>query len=219
MAKLAKPKPKPILGIDVMSGNEIMGQWLVGHVCKDVSGSLKIRSASRILCARKAVSCLVEPMDGDVVGCLKVAPQEVWITCILSREIDTPITISMEGDASIQVKTGKLTIESKEMHLESERMGMLAKHVALGTETAEMVARDVSVVSTTFKLVCSFYSLVAQRMTQFSKSYFRATDGMDKVEATHVEISAQQLMRLDADHALITGKRLVKARGSQIHFG
>jgi hypothetical protein len=39
------------------------------------------------------------------------------------------------------------------------------------------------------------------------------------VSATHVEVQAQQLMRLEGEHALVNGRELVKARGAQIHFG
>jgi hypothetical protein len=75
------------------------------------------------------------------------------------------------------------------------------------------------VIGATMKLIGSLFSTVFDRATHFSKHHLRTTDGVDRVQATHIEQDAGQLLRLSGEHALINGEKLVKTRGGQIHFG
>ena len=80
-------------------------------------------------------------------------------------------------------------------------------------------AADVIFVGSGIKIVGSALSSVMDRVQHFSRHYLRTTDGVDRVSATHIECEARQLLRLEGEHALINGEKLVKARGAQIHFG
>ena len=90
---------------------------------------------------------------------------------------------------------------------------------AFTADTTEVVGRQLSVVAGRIKAVGQMLSTVMERVQHFSRSHVRTTDGIDRVTATHVEVEADQLMRLEAEHALVNGRSLVKARGAQIHFG
>jgi Protein of unknown function (DUF3540) len=197
----------------------ILGQWVVGHVISVTDGVFTVKSGTIFASGHRAVGCLVEPQAHDVVACVRVAPEELWIISILSREANVPNVINMQGETRIQIKHGNLNIDSESLVISANCLQVAGKEASIGIEDMTFISRDFKVTSGSLKIVTSFFSTVAQRMTQYCKSYFRNTDGMDKVAATHIELQAKQLMRCDAENTLVTGKNLVKARGAQIHFG
>ena len=201
------------------AASPIPGEWCVGILRQESDGSWKVVSGGLEARASRAVSCLLDPANGDSVACLRVAPQEVWIVAVLRREEGVANVLSCAGDTSLQVEGGSLQIKAAQLSLKCEVFEVASKHAQFGTESAEIVGRRLRVIGTTIKIVGSAMSTVMDRINQFSKHYLRNTDGMDRVSATHVEVEAKQLMRLNAQHALISGEQLVKARGAQIHFG
>jgi len=86
-------------------------------------------------------------------------------------------------------------------------------------DTVEVVGRDVRLVATSLRLVGSLLSSVMDRVNHFSRHYLRTTEGEDRVTATHVDVEATQLLKVQGEHTLVNGAKLVKARGGQIHFG
>jgi hypothetical protein len=89
----------------------------------------------------------------------------------------------------------------------------------VAADTAQVVGGEVRLIGATMKLIGSLLSTVFERATHFSKHHLRTTEGVDRVQATHIEQEAGQLLRLSGEHALVTGEKLVKTRGGQIHFG
>jgi hypothetical protein len=127
--------------------------------------------------------------------------------------------LSCTGDTRLRVNEGELKIDAETLALQSGHLQVVAKHTQVTTETAQLVGKQLRIIGTAIKVVGSVMSTVMDRVNHFSKHYLRTTDGIDRVSATHIECEAQQLMRLDAEHTLVSGAQLVKARGAQIHFG
>ena len=194
-------------------------EWCVGIVQSTSEKGLEVTSGAMRARACRAVSCLLEPEHGDSVACLRVAPDEVWIVAVLQREEGVPNVLSCTGTTCLKVHEGELQIDAATLALQSERLKVVAKHSEVTTETAQLVGKQLRIIGTTIKVVGSVMSTVIDRVNHFSKHYLRTTDGIDRVSATHIECEAQQLMRLDAEHTLVSGAQLVKARGAQIHFG
>jgi hypothetical protein len=169
-----------------------------------------VRSGGLERIARRAASCLLEPAMGDTVACLMIAPDELWLLAVLQREEGTPHRLRSDVP---------LALQAPELRFETERFALRAARAEVAAEEAELMGRQLRAVATTVKLVGSVLHSVFDRVTHFSKHHLRTTQGVDRVQATHLECEAQQLLRLSAEHALINGEKLVKARGGQIHFG
>jgi hypothetical protein len=195
------------------------GEWCVGIVQSSGDAGLRISSGGFQARAQRAVSCLLEPAHGDSVACLRVAPDEVWIVAVLHREEGVANVLSCTGNTSLQVHDGALQIDANTLKLNSEHLHIVSKDVHMATESAEIVGKHLRIIGTAIKVVGSVMSTVMDRVNHYSKHYLRTTEGVDRVSATHIECEAQQLMRLDAEHTLVSGAQLVKARGAQIHFG
>lgn len=202
----------------MQSANPIAAQWCVGIVQRDDQG-LSVTSGGWRAQAIQAASCLLEPTTGDSVACLQVAPDQVWILGILAREEGAPNVLHLHGSTELRVSQGDLKLQAGTLTTSSQHLHMASQTAEVAVDTAHVAGRQLQLTAGAIKLVGSLLSTTMERIQQFSKSYLRSTDGLDRVSATHVEMQAQQLMQLNAQHTLVSGEQLVKTRGAQIHFG
>ena len=174
-----------------------------------------------LLRARQASSCLLVPMAGDTVACIRTGAHDIWVLAVLQRDAKNtvPRVLQCRGDTRFVVSQGALQFEAPDLQLRSDRLALTVSQLSVSTETAEVVGRHLRVIGNTVKVVGSVLSTVMDRVNHFSRNYLRTTQGTDRVAATHIECEAEQLLRLQGEHALVNGTKLVKARGAQIHFG
>ena len=185
-------------------------QSCVGLVTACAAGRFSVTRGGRRATGRRAASCLLEPALGDTVACLLVAPDEVWVLAVLQRE---------EGVANVLRCEGPLTLAAPELALETGAFSLRAGQARVTTDDAQFIGKNLRVIGTVVKVVGSVLSTVFERVSHFSRNHLRTTEGLDRVHATHVECEADQLARISGQHLLLNGQDLVKARGSQIHFG
>jgi len=206
----------------------IGGEWCVGILgtsedndgdIHSASQRLTVRSGDVIFAATRAASCLLEPVAGDSVACLRIAPDEVWVMAVLRREEGVPNVLRSPGGLRVDVAGGAFELQAARIGLKADHLDSVTKKMTLATDSADVVGRELTVVGTKIKLVGSWLSSVMDRVQHFSQHYLRTTDGIDRVVATHVECEAKQLLRLEGEHTLVNGRALIKARGAQIHFG
>jgi hypothetical protein len=191
----------------------------VGIVTGARGDGYSVTSGEVVSRARRASSCLLEPAPGDSVACLIVAPDELWILAILQREDGTHNVLRCEGPTRLEVTSGALQLDAETLQIDSGRFALRAASVDVETDKALVLGRELRVIGSAIKLVGSLMSTLFDRVTHHSKHHLRTTEGLDRVQATHLEQQAEQLLRLSGEHTLINGEKLVKTRGSQIHFG
>jgi Protein of unknown function (DUF3540) len=217
-AQKAKPEQVPGLPHAMRHAHPIAAQWCVGIVERDEQG-LRVSSGGWQAHAIQAASCLLEPATGDSVACLQVAPDQVWIVGILAREDGATNVLHLQGETELRVSQGALKLQADTLTTSSQHLHMASQTAEVAVDSAHVAGRQLKLTAGAIKLVGSLLSTTMERIQQFSKSYWRSTDGLDRVSATHIEMQAQQLMQLNAQHTLVSGEQLVKARGAQIHFG
>jgi hypothetical protein len=128
------------------------------------------------------------------------------------------LEIAIDGDFSVncsrtaRIDAAALEIESGEAVLKAGTTRFTA-----GTVDAFMTECRVAVDKLTS--VGSWWTAVFDRVTHHARSYMRSTDGLDQVKGKVVRLDAETLVDVHAPHVLTTGEKLVKTRGSQIHFG
>ncbi|BEP33609.1 DUF3540 domain-containing protein [Variovorax sp. V59] len=208
----------PARGRKQQPAEAIGGTWCVGILSFDETGACSVSSGPLRLHAKRAASCLLEPAAGDSVACLRIAPDEVWIMAVLQREEGTVNVLGCGGDLTI-APAGVLQLQAARVGLKAGTLEIATQTATLATDTADVVGRRLTLAGTTVKVIGSVLSTVMDRVQHFSRHYLRTTEGIDRVAATHVEVEARQLMRLEGEHALVNGRELIKARGAQIHFG
>lgn len=193
--------------------------WCVGVVTEVKDGRFVVTSGKLRARASSAASCLLEPAKGDSVACLRVAPDEVWILAVLQREESAEQVLRCHGNTRWVVEGGALTLEAPELRIRGDGLEVSVQRTKLATDSAEVVGRQFRLIAGSVKVIGNLLSTVMERVNHFSQHYLRTTDGTDRVSATHIECEAKQLLRMEAEHTLVNGSKLIKARGSQIHFG
>ena len=200
-------------------GRPTQASHCVGIVTSASDRSIHVSSGDAGYLARVAVSCLLQPEVGDSVACLLVAPNEVWILAVLTREDGVENRLQCHGPTRFDISDGPLTLGSATLNLESPSLNVRSEKVDVATTQATVVGRDFRFVGSTLRLVGSLFSSVFDRVSQFSKHYQRTTEGMDRVQATYVDQQAKHLMRVSGESTVITGQTLIKAQAEQVHLG
>lgn len=191
----------------------------VGVVASAAAGRCVIRSGPCEVAARRAASCLLEPAAGDTVAWTGVGPGEAWVTAVLQREPGAESVLRCEGATRLEVEGGGLRIAARSLALASDRLSMHTQELCVVTDSAEVTGRQWRFVGAVVKAAGAMLSTVFDRVNHFSKSHMRTTEGIDRVQATHMESEASQVLKISGQHTLVNGEKLVKARGAQIHFG
>src|SRR5262245_56281497 len=86
----------------------------MGRVIVATGLALRVRAGAFEYDAKRAVSCLVEPIAGDIV-LLALAPNgAAYVLAVLEREEGAAATLSTEGDLEIRQRRGRVTIAAQE---------------------------------------------------------------------------------------------------------
>lgn len=199
-----------------------VGSGCIGGVVIRVGddGAVRVRvGLSSEFDARRAVSCLLAPAVGDTVACLRTGPSELWMLAVLQRDVAAPAVLECEGDVHWRLPHGAMRLESARLELDAEQLALRGRRTHVVADEVEVATGRFRVCASSIKFIGSVLSTVMDRVNHFSRHYLRTTQGTDRVQATHIDHEAQQLVQLKGEHVLVNGGKLVKTRGAQIHFG
>ena len=201
------------------SGAAIAARSLVGIVVACDGEHYTVLSGDVSATAKRAVSCLMDVARGDTVQWLMVAPDQAWITAVLQREEGVEDRLLLRGSTRVEIEEGELSLVADRIHMQGEALDIEAQRTRCTSGDTEVIGSDFRVFGGRFKLVGKLFHAVFDRINHYSKHYLRTTEGLDRVQSAQVEISARQLGRISGETVLVEGEKLVKTRGSQIHFG
>lgn len=204
-------------GIATVVGRQPDGSWQLEHS----------HTEDRPLSARRAASCLLEPAVGDTVWVVGEPGQEGWVLAVLERSQGSATAITVPGDLSVAA-TGRLTLagaegvdltSAKGLRLHGDAMEVQARTAHVTLRDLTVLARTVFASLVEVTRVGRVLQLLVDRVTQRSQHSVRAIEGLDSTRAGTVDLRAQGRANIQATHALVNGKDLVKMDGGQIHLG
>lgn len=196
------------------------------------SGHYTLFDGRRTRSARRALSCLVLPAVGDSVACSPdpgAAPDAgpdvggdsdvAWITAVLLRASDAPLTVSLPPGSTIACTHGTLVLQADALHLRARALGVEGEQAHLNVEQVSGVGRRASWSYGAVKLTAELVESFAERMVQFSRWSQRMVDGPDMVRSRQIDWRAEQTMQLQAQVLIANADKLFKADAEQIHLG
>lgn len=169
--------------------------------------------------ALRAASCLLEPEIGDTVACLEIAPSQYWIVAVLQREEGVKDVLRFQRSARVETAGSELALKADSIAMNSCAFRLATEDADLLADRAQWVGEEFKGVGKAFRIAGALLSTAFDRVSHFSKHYLRRTEGLDRVQAQMLQQDATQLMQISAEHTVINGEKLVKARGGQIHLG
>lgn len=192
------------------------------------TGELSVQTESGLYVARRAFSCLVEPVAGDEVLLSGLPNGACYVLAVLRRESDTPARLVADGNLEVRLPQGRFVVAAQEgVALASAKevsvtAGSLRVHAAEGNVVLQQLSLLGSFVRAEFdriKVLAASCDSVLDRLLQRVKRSYRFVEEHDQLRAAQIDYVAQNNASLRGENTLITAKDLVKVDGEQIHLG
>jgi hypothetical protein len=186
----------------------------MGTVVAVGDGKIEVWTGHATMHAKRAVSCLVAPEEGDLVLLAAMATADPFVLAVLERPGGGCARISVEGDIAFEVRSGRFTVDAAEaIDLVS------ATTVSFAASRIEARAREGDLFFGSVKLIAGAVDAMLERLAQSAKRVFRRVDEVDHLRAGLIDYAAEGIARLHGEHTLLTARELIKTDAKQIHMG
>lgn len=199
----------------------------MGTIDRIEGEALVVVTSRGLLRAKRATSCLVAPVAGDLVLFAAAPAGPCFVLSVLERASGTT-RLAIEGDVDLDVPSGKLRIAAREgielvtpkeavvaagrLHVHARRARIALEELAyLGGEVASEIGRA--------RLHADSLDTVIGRLTQRVKASFRRIEEIDQLDARRIDYKARDTLALRADSAVIAAQKVVKVDGDPIMMG
>jgi hypothetical protein len=191
-----------------------------GFVVEVLNASFLVACNEGQVSCQKAEGCLIQPSEGDLVLVHREVDEMGWIVSVLMRGAAAKqCVVQIPSNSVIKAQDNTIHFSAATTTFDSTELTINSSLFQVNCENTQFMGKLFQITAGTFKAVGQTFTSIADRITQYSHTYFRTTTGVDKTDAKQLEIRAEQLLRIKGDYTLIEGDSLVKAKGSQIHFG
>ncbi|MCK6592164.1 MAG: DUF3540 domain-containing protein [Polyangiaceae bacterium] len=200
-----------------------------GTVTNRRGGELTVELGSGVVAARRAFSCLVEPLEGDRVLVAVEASGRAYVLAVLERTREgAKTTLRAEGDLEIQAPMGTCSIAAQEgvkiaspgeVSLTSGELSINALRGKVVMEKLAFVGQWVQGELGKLKVLAESVDSVVTRVSERVARSYRTVDEIDQVKAGQMDYTAKEQIRMHAKNTIVTSDNLVKVDGDQIHFG
>lgn len=197
-------------------------------VAEEAGASLSVRTDSGTYLARRAFSCLVEPMVGDVVLLSGLPDGTCYVLAVLKREADAPARLVADGDLEVRLPQGRFVVAAQEGVdlVSAQEISVTAGGIRVTATEGNVVMRQLHVLGSFVRAEFDKIKVLAEscdsafdRLLQRMKRSYRFVEEHDQVRAAQIDYVAQNNATLRGGNTLVTAKDLVKVDGEQIHLG
>lgn len=189
-------------------------QELVGTVMAVGERSFEVHCGGTTLLATRAVSCLVEPENGDLVAVKSTNdPEFTFIVEVLSRPSSSDARICAAGNLTVET-LGRFSVAT------GNGIELVSKQdISAMAQKVNVTAQDGNAVLGQASLVADALTTSLDRLKQTVKRAYRHITESEHVRAGQIDCKTSGNLRLHGKNTLITATELVKADGQQIHMG
>lgn len=194
-----------------------VGAMACAEVLAVLPHGVALQGDDGVVMARCAASCLLQPQPGDTVATLCAAGQW-YVVAVLQRTTASPATLRLPDTVAL-VAARQLTVQAPAITQEADTLHLKAGRLRLVHDVLESMGRCWHATVSQLRLVGTQWSSVFDRVDHHAQQQVRTVTGLDQLRVGTLDCQAEQLMRLQAEHLLANGERLVKVRGTQVHLG
>ena len=200
----------------------------VGTVQRVGPDGVVVRTDTGEVVAKRATSCLVEPVVGDDVLVASDGAAASFVLAVLERAPGAASTLSVEGDLTVRAAAGKLTfaaqngvdlVSASTVSIVASALDVNAADATFAMRTVDFLSDGLRARVGKIKLAAESLDAVLERFTQRVKRSYRTVDEIDQVRAERIDHVAKKELSLHAENVLVTAEQLAKVDGEQIHIG
>ncbi len=174
---------------------------ITGVVTKINLESFSVVNNGISLKAKKAFSCLVEPLVDDKVS-LNIDGEEVYIIAILERKKSLGMDIVVKNGINITALNGDITLNTKEtINSFASKANIVISEVSFLTKIATLKSKSINIIAST-------YQGVMDSMTLRHKTLHKFVDGHEE----HQSISSRRIIKGSDIHHVEENITIVKGQ-------
>lgn len=199
-----------------------------GTIMECLPDGIRVSTDDGDLFAKRALSCLIEPVIGDRVLVAGDLHDEIFIIAVLERPDASPITIAVDGDLTLGVPHGRLSMAAgkgidlmtaADMTMTGSEITVRAPRGQVLLDHLTYIGSKVFAQAQAFKLVGELFDAVFERISHKVKRSYKIVEEIDHVRSGQIDYRAENNMSLRGKNALVTADELIKMDGDQIHLG
>ncbi len=186
-----------------------------------------VRTRLGDLRARRAASCLVDPMPKDRV-LVALSGDEVFILAVLVRAGEAPVRLSSDesveivsrkGTVSILAQEGVTVASAKAVEISGAELGVHAERARVALAELGFVGKLVDVSATALRVAAERVERTAGRLVERLGRSYRFVEETEQLRAKEIDLRAEGNLAMRADHTVVLARKIVKFDGSQVHIG
>ncbi len=187
-----------------------------------------VETETRVVRAKRATSCLLEPVAGDVVLVAALDADHAYVLAVLEREAGAPASLVADGDLSIKLPRGAFEVaassgvhivSTEEVSVVSGAIRVNAVDGSVALERLSFLGKYVRAEIGRARVFGETLDTMLNRFSQRVKRSYRVVEECDHVRAEQLDYAARKRLSLHGETALISAQNLAKVEGDQIHLG
>jgi hypothetical protein len=199
-----------------------------GTVVECSADSIRVDTDHGELSARRAVSCLIEPVARDRVLIAGNLADELFVIAVLERKDASTTRIIVDGDLSLGVPKGRFSVaaahgvdlvSAKDMTITSSELTVRAPKGHLFLDHLTYLGRKIFAQTQAIKLVGKLFDAVLDRISHKVRRSYKVVEEIDYMRSEEIDYRAARNMSLRGQNTLVTAEDLVKIDADQIHLG
>lgn len=179
-----------------------------------------------ILRAHTAVSCLIQPACGDVVLVAQHATR-TYILSVLERpensvlniQLAGNVTLSVEGELSLQATNGLLLDGGSSARLRADKVGISGDEIEMTAPRISVAATALNWLADTLESSARVIKQTSQLWSAQARTHQRQVEDIELVRVGSLDLRAKELINIGATHTIVKSRELVKIDGKQIQVG
>ena len=161
--------------------------------------------------AWRAVGCLLEPVEGDLVLCAAV-DDGIAVLNVPTRAVSGEATVSVPGAESLALSQNTLAIRAGEVTVDSET-------VTVRSASSRLVGKAVTAIADSLETVVKQLRRVADQEISSAGDSVRVVHNTDTLRARHLVHEADQTMTMRSHVTVIDASGDVRVNGERISLG
>jgi len=174
--------------------------------------------------ARKAFSCLVEPLPRDTV-LLAEDEAGAYILAVLDRE-SPDLELRFPGQATLtapdnvlRFAAGQVDLGGAKINLSSNELTLYSTQAAVSINTLSFIGALAAMRIAVTRLTCGAYDAVLGRLNERIGNATRSVEGLDETRAGRVSVWVKETLFFKGKRAKLFAEKQVKIDGEKILLG
>ncbi len=189
-----------------------------GRILQIQDSHIHIEHCGHTIYAKKAFSCLVEPMIDDIVLVSQDEYQQFYVIAILQRDEASLMNIQLAANTTLS-SSQKLTFHSEQINQLSkvslQKTGEATFDFQQGLIKGDKLHSHIRHIHSISDLI----STMAKQAIQKFNCYVRKSEVSDQVQAAQMGRKVDGLYTMNSKHTIMVSQKDTKIDGEHIHMG